>query len=740
MGNEVLAIEHFTQAIAIRKSLLSPNHASLAPIHQQLGDVYAKKGFQHYSKAESHYLEALQIYQSQPNLSQDALAEINRKLGKLYYNWRKNNESIQFLENYYHICISFKADNPPEMLIDAICNLAYLYIDKGNFLKTQKILMQADSLWEQMVKLQLPQKNYRCRILFAWGDAYRFINDSQRALNTYRQAIFEWEKVKDQYADHIWKRNVGTLHQRIGSVYLRNDDFPAAIQEFKECINFYLQANTNNSKRDVATMYLNLADIYVTINEADSATHYLNLAQHTIFPELATIQRLVVHFWYINAQLRAKQFEISPEKNDALAKEADSYYSRTVNGYIEMFGLYHPLVSAAYLNYAQLKQAQGKLPLAFELAEKAIAAVYTPSNPTDEVPLQRVVLSHDRLLNALIFKCEMLYELYRLKPSVNMLKESLDTYKEADSLLNQISFSFALDGSKMALRSRMQQLYEGAIRNCIELSKFGERNKYLNEAFRFSEKNKALVLLSSMQDQQARLSAGLPLSVLEAERRLKDRLAEEQRQLVVKPENDSLAQLVISLKEDYIRFVEQLEKDYPEYFNLKYGLEVASISDVQQKLKQNECLLAYFYGEEAIYAFAIQADTLLYFTSKLNEAFKNHLKGLQQILTTQSFANNLAKAWRTYYQHSAFLYGQLFQAAEVMLDSGMNVVIIPDGELVYLPFEAFARTQHPTHQNVSISTGPDFLLYHYPMSYDYSATIHLRLSEQQSQQALEVLA
>ena len=48
-----------------------------------------------------------------------------------------------------------------------------------------------------------------------------------------------------------------------------------------------------------------------------------------------------------------------------------------------------------------------------------------------------------------------------------------------------------------------------------------------------------------------------------------------------------------------------LEQQYPQYFQLKYEIEVPKIEDIQAKLSEDAVLVEYFFGKAHYYIFAI---------------------------------------------------------------------------------------------------------------------------------------
>ena len=87
-----------------------------------------------------------------------------------------------------------------------------------------------------------------------------------------------------------------------------------------------------------------------------------------------------------------------------------------------------------------------------------------------------------------------------------------------------------------------------------------------------------------------------------------DRLHKEQN-LSQGPNKDSIEYLdkqLFHLKEEYQAFLGALEKEFPQYFNLKYDLSTINVSELKDHiLNEDEQFVEYFWGEEFLHIFSI---------------------------------------------------------------------------------------------------------------------------------------
>ncbi|MCB0636971.1 MAG: CHAT domain-containing protein, partial [Lewinella sp.] len=266
-------------------------------------------------------------------------------------------------------------------------------------------------------------------------------------------------------------------------------------------------------------------------------------------------------------------------------------------------------------------------------------------------------------------------------------------------------------------------MYEGALEVVFALQQETLAEDYTEAAFRFMEKSKSVLLLSSLKENQARMAANMPDSLLQRENELRADLAYRQRQLVDREleygTNDSLAQVqrqqLLRRQQAYQALIGELEKDYPNYHREKYNTAVVRLDTFRQHLAgQGQSLVEYFVGARHWYYLALSAtgqqfgrladpDGLTMAVSDCLEAIHAPERGEASL--------------REYARLGQELYDQLWSPMTANLQP--RTVVVPAGILGYLPFEALLRE---AVGDASLRDFP-FLLRDYQLSYAYSATV-----------------
>ncbi|NJN42758.1 MAG: CHAT domain-containing protein [Flammeovirgaceae bacterium] len=166
---------------------------------------------------------------------------------------------------------------------------------------------------------------------------------------------------------------------------------------------------------------------------------------------------------------------------------------------------------------------------------------------------------------------------------------------------------------------------------------------------------------------------------------------------------------LFDLNANYVLFTGRLEKDFPNYFNLKYSRQITTSSDIQNLIDNETAVISYFLGEniDRIYRFVITKKRMKIFHSILNEDYEKYIKGFNNAL----FFNHLEIFDTSADQLSDLLIPKIPGNIE-------SLIIIPSGRLGTIPFEALKAT---TKKGASGET--QYMVKSYAISYEFSAAL-----------------
>ena len=313
------------------------------------------------------------------------------------------------------------------------------------------------------------------------------------------------------------------------------------------------------------------------------------------------------------------------------------------------------------------------------------------------------------------------------------LNSAIETYQKAISIIDLEKKSLLSEGSKSEFQYQIHAVYEGAIGANLLHTHLNGDNNFKKQAFDYSEQGKATLLQAQIKESNALKYSNIPSTLLEKEYNLRVDInwREKQRQNYMnegKNENDSsvtaVSSILFDLHQQYDILIQQFEKNYPDYYRLKYDLKTVNIVDIQQKLLSKEqTILSYFVGDSSVFAFVIKQDTFA--VSEIKKDFPLEL-WIKQLRYGLYGDHQMAMRSENLYGYKADsfaiaavdLYNKLVAPISHLLTK--ELVIIPDGILGYIPFDVLL-TEMPL--NTTKFNTHKYLGRSHIISYNYSATL-----------------
>lgn len=408
-------------------------------------------------------------------------------------------------------------------------------------------------------------------------------------------------------------------------------------------------------------------------------------------------------------------------------------YVKSLKIYRTLLGKVHPHLGTGYYNVGTLYAKNGLYKQALESYQTSLISNIFDFQDTSILvnPSIDNVMSDFILLKSLTGKVEAL-ELYydqQSRGEMKLLEAALDTYVLIADLIDKLRTGYVSAESKQFLAEKTSYLYEKAIQLCLRVSRITGESNYLETAFFFSEKSRAGILLSGIQDANAKKIAGVPDSLLVREKGLVQLIADKEVELFEELNKGTRARPSVvanfqdelfNLKNEYSDFIYFLENEYNSYYQLKHDNYSASVQDIQSSLfnpinkkdKKRYALLEYFIGQDSIYIFQVDKESFQLIVNEKPVDFERIIRGLRNsILYDQNEA---------FIELSTGLYQLLIP---IEITKKMHVTIIPDGILSYLPFESLLYTysEKPLRKQ-------KFLIRNTSISYSYSATLSVEMT------------
>lgn len=388
-----------------------------------------------------------------------------------------------------------------------------------------------------------------------------------------------------------------------------------------------------------------------------------------------------------------------------------------------------------YISWGKLYLAENKSTKALDRFQKALQEVITDfDNPDPKVnPTLQQVYQENTIMEALDGKILAFSQAYTKTEDAEMLRHALACHDLLYEIEKQFRQSYHYESSKLFSLESGRLTSEHALIAALQLWEATKDPRHQEKAFAIAEKNKSILLLEAFQKSKAAVVAGVPSAIQTEEKTLQKTIAQKEKEVFSAKSGNQpdttiqkLEMELLTLRQNYTDWRKQIEEDYPQYYNLKYKFEPASLEEIRNSLAQNEALLEYFVGKENIYAFVLTQRHLKTLMLPKDFPLEEWVLQFRQDIEAFQFPNtNRMALCETYTKLAVQLHDKLVAPIKREIGLPQKLTIIPSGILGYLPFDALL-SEKPA-QLCHFENYP-YLLYDHDINYGYSATLQATLS------------
>jgi CHAT domain-containing protein/uncharacterized protein HemY len=586
--------------------------------------------------------------------------------------------------------------------------IGYLYLNQGRF------DLALDQLTEAAAALQKSGNHLEtARALTNLGLVYNSTGKYQQAEEQFQMAL---QLRQNQLPDS--HEMIAASYNNLGLVYTMID--------VDQAIEYYEKASAIYEKlygKDHAKMAIsnsNLGFAYLKLELYGDAINYFETALkiwEKINPQPSASKAFVLsNLGYTYSRL-----------NDR--KTAMEFYEKALAMYIASQGKKHPDVATTYNLIGNLYQSEDKFDDALKSYQNALIANVIDFNSEDVEtnPSGTNFYNGNQLLYSMMYKAQT-FEARHLGKTLRLgdLVTGLETLKQCDQLIDRIRQQTSNESDKITLGAIANEVYADGVRISFLLSDVSFRNKkyYREQSFYFAEKSKSAVLQDAISDANAKSFAGVPEDLLAEEQRLKSSLALIAQKLAQGPaeaEEKQLREASFQLNQGYQVFIQNLEKEYPEYFNLKYSSASPSISQIQRMLDSKTAILSYFIDDSKpsasgsrLYTYIITSRSYRITDQPLPNDFDRSITGLRNGVYYMSAPTYIASA-RSLYR--VLIPRQIPRSVK-------ELVILPTGRMSVIPFEVLL-SKDVKETEAQYESLP-YLINRYAVRYEFSAGLILQ--------------
>lgn len=352
------------------------------------------------------------------------------------------------------------------------------------------------------------------------------------------------------------------------------------------------------------------------------------------------------------------------------------------------------LYDSPYNNLGDIYAAQGQHLKALAAYQQAInRAINKNMNLAyDQLPsLEQASLAplKAELLNHLIFKARGWISYYEDQNAQEKLEMALATVELADNLVDVIKNENQEYQSKLYWREQGSQLYAQAVKLSFLLNDS-------KKAYYFMERNKALLLLEDLTQEEAKDLAHIPQVLADREFSLKRSIYLAENVLFEsdndrKDKIDSLKSLVNKSKYVYQKYIDSLNAYFPDYAKFKKKVHILTYEELMARYVSNEQLvLHYILNEDDGYGLLTGVAGSILFQLENPSQLSSKIDTLTTLLSSG------ISDFSTFKATSYDLFNTLIPEAVYKKIRDKRLIIIPDYTLQRIPFETLVVDKSDT--------------------------------------------
>lgn len=576
-----------------------------------------------------------------------------------------NEASLKKLET---LALSFHPKSKPELLAFVIlnCNKAYY---QNQFGQTQKALKSYEKAWQIFQKNKLSNYDITESCLKPLGNLYTIIGDYDNAENVIKQYYFI-ANIENNQANKL----ASILN--LSNVYLSSGKYLEAIQLLEKTI-----PSENMSNTQKGMLWNNLGNNYLASNNRKKAAtcYEISIGFLKNLDQNESLSNAYRNAALLNNDL--KLFEKA--KETFLINDRNSLRAIAKLNYDEAF---------LYYQNNQISQAQNAIYKVFQ--------TLIPSYDKRVIPQKNSLYAETTLLDALDLQAEIF--LRQKQP-----QKALESYALSFHIEGLFQALLVYENSKIITQIRNRNRTEKCIEIYHLLYQKEQKISYIENAFLLSEQTKAAVLKQSLSE--AKNNTRTEKIIIEQLQNWNTIIVKEQQKLdlaniskineAIKKQNE----LMLLLKSERNKETQTTES-------------ALQINDLFSKLEKDKAILVeYFMGTKHLYVFTLNDGKIGLASIRNEDAVTSKLLQFVGFFNdSKSISDNPAQFNRS--SNDAYNFLKLPKKS-----SYKNLIIIPDGILNFLPFEALITRKTATVNFAKMQ----YLLYDYRIGYNNSADFYL---------------
>ncbi|MEL6660148.1 MAG: CHAT domain-containing protein [Bacteroidota bacterium] len=519
--------------------------------------------------------------------------------------------------------------------------------------------------------------NFKGSVYKNIGEVYVNLGEFNLAERYFQDAFTAYTiAFKDPFYEHIaFEFRIAEVHQYLAQVAEYQGNYIAAEDYLHDMLRLMAASRWDFDKSYYLYAYIQLAEVLLEQDDIHEAKEYLQRAFR--LADLTPDQK--ADLLEVKSKAHAKQ-EYWTEALSAITRSIDKMSAEKLVNFAERHRL-----QAHYL------AAAGKLQEGLVACDTGLSSLSDLETLDQLLQLPTAdwgLLSPLTAIQLLKERAEILQQIALAESDVSYTQQALESYRYLSDLGDELRRDYQSEESKLFLGSNAHNFYETAIDLAYQAYQQTEQQRYLDDVFFFFERSKAAVLLEELRAQEAEGLSAVPEEVLQQGQELKVEInyyrklisAEEARKAEANQTKlDTWNSELLALIREREDWEEALAANYPKYQTYTRPTHL-TLAEVQAQLPEGEGMVSYFAGQQKWYAFFISHNTV-----QLEQITQPQLVQEQQQILLANLKLTGADGINQFARAAAQLHDLLL--APFPLDQVEQLVVIPDGQLAFLPFD-----------------------------------------------------
>lgn len=625
---------------------------------------------------------------------------VQNALGISYRNLGNMDKAIEHFLNAEKAYLN-ELDKNDVALARLFNNIGNVYFNKLNFGTSSEYYKKAVEIFENQTETDKP----------GVADIYYSLANTNFKLRNYAEAL---AIIENHYAEAYSDTKLFFLSLR-AAIYQELKKFDEAYNSYQDAINYAVKLYSE-SDINLVVEYINYSDFLIKNNRINEATDILKLANKILikndikFGISYSAYLKIQGYLYENLKVETRDIEAFRSQKASNLNQAINFYKKG----LESLGM----------DISRLKDDSG-----------------SPSNTLSLTQSLELL----KLIGDTYTQISEIYANTTHAKREESIRDALDYYKITADLIQQARKEIYSEENKIQLGELEESTFFKIVQTAWKANEILSDPEITEFAFSNAERMKASSVFDRLSDQLARENSLIPDSLIELERSLNYNITSQNEKLFnlrreKNPDYDEIAKtdsVLFQLKRQRDELNQYIEQNFSDYYELKYADGTIKISEIQQKLKNNEVLIEYVLNETdsipELYAFCFARGFKDFIKIDIDTAFIQSLETTYRFMSNPGYLftkNDNSKAFcvaaNSLYQHLIHPFASVVQ--------NKKITIIPDGKLSYLPFDALLTEMPDTAGQIQFNQLP-YLIRNNTINYAYSANLLFKFGNNQQRKA-----